>query len=195
MTSQYPAPDNRVLFASPAEAVSPMDWHPSQHWQTDPPAEYLGKVVLSDTDHIWGVGGTPDWVWRTFLRGHNILYMDTWGYGHFEVRGPDGDPATRRAMGRAVALSRNLDLGVMTPRPDLTSSGFALADPGERYIVYKPAGLRCRLDLRDAPGPFRVEWLHLTDETSVAGDAIQGGGVAGLTPPDDGPLIADVART
>lgn len=37
---------------------------------------YVRKVILVDTDHLWGVGGSPAWVWKSFLRGHNPIFMD-----------------------------------------------------------------------------------------------------------------------
>lgn len=195
MTAQYPGSNNPVLFASSAEAVSPMGWHRAgtDHWQEEPPSQYLGKVVVADTDHLWGVGGTADWVWRTFTRGHNILYMDPWGYGHFELRGPEGDQGARQAMGRAVAISRTIDLGQFTPRADLVSTGFALASPGQGYVVYKPEGLRCQIDLRDDDATFGVEWLHPTQDTSVPGPQIIGGRVVHLVAPDGGAWVANVS--
>ncbi len=196
MTAQYPGADNQMLYASPAEAVSPMGWHRAgtQHWQQEPPAEYLGKVIVSDTDHLWGVGGTADWVWRTFTRGHNMLYMDPWGYSHFELRGPEGDPGARQAMGLAVALSRRIDLSHFLPRPDLVSTGFALASPGDGYVVYKPEGLRCQLDLRDSDAAFELEWLHPTDAVSTRANRFAGGRVVHLVAPDGGAWVANVSR-
>jgi hypothetical protein len=35
-----------------------------------------GKAKLLDTDHDFGVGGDQKWVWKAFLRGHNVLFMD-----------------------------------------------------------------------------------------------------------------------
>lgn len=34
------------------------------------------KVILSDTDHLWGIAGSREWVWKSFLRGLNPLFMD-----------------------------------------------------------------------------------------------------------------------
>ena len=48
----------------------------------------------------------------------------------------------RRSIGmtnRFAALFR--DLGRMLPRGDLTSTGYALADAGSEYLVYKPDGV------------------------------------------------------
>src|SRR5947207_1209070 len=36
------------------------------------------KVSVNDTDHLWGHGGTVSWAWKSFVRGHNTLLMDSW---------------------------------------------------------------------------------------------------------------------
>lgn len=194
MTSQWPQPDNAVLFASPAEAVSPCHWHRSgtARWQQEPPAEYLGKVIVCDTDHLWGVGGTYDWVWRTVMRGHNVLYMDPYGYIHMEPRGPDGDSSARRAMGRALSLSRTVDLGELDPRPELTSTGFALASPGREYVVYQPDPEGFWLDLTNMPGPVQLRWLHPVDDVELPGGEAVGGEVRRMQLPSASAWIAHI---
>ena len=204
MTSPWPNPDNRILFASPAEAVSPMHWmgRDSDHWPDDPPAAHLGKVVIADTDHLWGVGGTFDWVWRTFTRGHNLLYMDPYRYLHMDPVNPDGDEGARLALGRAASLSRRVDLGEMIPRPDLASTGFALAAEGRDYLIYDPYGspaktageARIYVDMTGAEGVFRVDWHHPVEDRSIKGDDITGGGIARLRKPDPGRWVARVWR-
>ncbi len=44
----------------------------------DPPSADGKKVVLPDTDHLWGHGGNYKWVWKCFLRGLNPIFMDPW---------------------------------------------------------------------------------------------------------------------
>ncbi len=188
ITSAWPVPDNDVLFASDAEAVSPMHWNGRgfDHWPWDPPARYLGKVVIADTDHLWGIGGHADWVWRTFTRGHNILYMDPYAYLHLVPGYPDGDEGPRKAMGRCAAVSRSIDLSEMVPRTDLTSTGFALVAEGREYLVYHPYGDPVFVDLVGMEGPVVVEWLHPIEDRSERGAELAGNGVVPLFPPDHG---------
>ena len=63
------------MLASPADWVSPGR---VDGFADDPPAWDAGheKVSLLDTDHIWGVGGNAAWVWKSFCRGHNPIFMD-----------------------------------------------------------------------------------------------------------------------
>ena len=169
--------------------MSPFRWHKAggDRWQVDPPGDYLGKVVVSDTDHLWGVGGTSDWVWRTVTRGHNLLYMDTWGYTELEIRGPEPDEGARLAMGRAVALTGDLDFTRATPRGDLASTGFVLADPGRAMLVYNPYPGRSVVDLTGMSGDVMVTWIHpeRADE-DVYGPPIKGGAITQMVPPGPG---------
>ncbi|UCC17485.1 MAG: aldo/keto reductase, partial [Dehalococcoidales bacterium] len=45
-------------------------------YRDNPPFADGKKVILSDTDHLWGIGGDVAWAWKTFLRGMNPLFMD-----------------------------------------------------------------------------------------------------------------------
>jgi hypothetical protein len=54
MTVEWPDGNNDELFASPANWISPNDY-------ADPPPADGSKVIISDTDHIWGIGGDRDW--------------------------------------------------------------------------------------------------------------------------------------
>jgi hypothetical protein len=66
---------NDEMIASPADWFSPG----SSQWpdlKADPRAVDGKKVSLLDTDHVFGVGGDQKWVWKAFLRGHNVLFMD-----------------------------------------------------------------------------------------------------------------------
>ena len=78
---------NAELFDSPADwiwpAKEPQDrLYPGtvylEDYQNDPPAADGRKVIVNDTDHLWGHGGNPHWVWKSFRRGHNTLFMDPW---------------------------------------------------------------------------------------------------------------------
>ena len=61
------------LFASPADWISPNYGEP---YRSNPPSNNGSKVILNDTDHLWGIGGDATWVWKSFTRGLNPIYMD-----------------------------------------------------------------------------------------------------------------------
>src|SRR5262249_5187320 len=75
----YTQSDDQVMADSPADWISPGGTghtHEDGPYKSDPPSADGKKVVLLDTDHIWGMGGGRDWVWKSFLRGHNPIGMD-----------------------------------------------------------------------------------------------------------------------
>jgi hypothetical protein len=176
---------NAELLNSPAEWISPakepLDWlYPGSvsldDYAKEPPVADGRKVVILDTDHLWGHGGNPRWVWKSFVRGHNPIFMDPWWPLYIESDPevtpwafaggvtkdrrdyPDWEP-TRRAMGDTRRYAERMNLAAMTPRPDLVSTRYCLANPGEEYLIYLPKGGNVTLNLCDATGAFAVEWF------------------------------------
>ena len=73
----------QTLFDSPADWISP---NPEGGYRDDPPAADGRKVIVSDTDHLWGIGGNAAWVWKSFLRGLNPIFMDPYDGARVESR-------------------------------------------------------------------------------------------------------------
>jgi hypothetical protein len=193
MTAEGGSQDNAILFASPADWISPGNGS-HQHYRFDPPAADGTKVILSDTDHLWGHGGTYRWVWRSFLRGLNPIFMDPWGPVPGRTRSgyasqilnvrdyPEWEPL-RAAMGHTRALAEELDLRTLVPHNDLASSGYCLAHPGVTYLAYAPEDHGVRMDLRDAAGNFTAEWYAVRTGERVGGVPVAGGSWQTFTSP------------
>src|SRR5688572_13111564 len=66
------------MMASQADWVSPGPWDDQsmKNVYASPPNWKDDKVSVLDTDHVWGHGIDYHWVWKSFLRGHNVLFMD-----------------------------------------------------------------------------------------------------------------------
>lgn len=195
MSAQWPDGRNADLLACPAEAVVPFAWREpaDERWEYEPPPAHLGKVILLDTDHLWGVGGNVDWVWRSFMRGYQPLYMDPWGYDHMDPLAPAGREDVRRALGATCRLAAELELATMLPRPDIVSSGFALYDGADTVIVYQPYEDRLCLNVGRNLGEATVEWRDLVDDAKRAPGSIRENGGGGLLdPPWPGPAVAIV---
>ncbi len=158
MTFAYPGGTNDGLLASPADWISP-----GRHggWMSRPPVADGRKVVLVDTDHLWGIGGDARWVWRTVLAGHQPLFMDP-------LDDDPGREAARRALGAARRLADRLDFASFAVQPDRAASGSALAraDGAVLALLERP-----RLPWAsswvgvDVPGPWRIEWMNLESDT------------------------------
>ncbi len=207
---------NSDLFDSHADWISPakepQDWlYPGstflEDYQNDPPAADGRKVIVNDTDHIWGHGGNPKWVWKSFTRGHNVLFMDPWWPLYIEsdpkitpwtfVGGvskdnrdyPDWEP-TRRALGDTRRYALQMDLARMFPRPELASSHYCLANPGHEYLVYLPEGGSVTLNLRGGKGLFDVEWFFpRLGRTFPGAYPLQGGDYAVTAAPFTGDAV------
>jgi len=184
MTFQYggeKSGSNANLFNSPADWISP---NPEGGYREDPPVNDGRKVVLNDTDHLWGEGGNPQWIWKSFTRGYNPLFMDrivnltsqtvTWA-GITPAEDIPQAEEIRKAMGNTVQISKRFNIAEMLPLPDLASTHYCLAKPGETYIIYIPSGGEVKVDLRSARGELKLEWMDPINGSSMLTDMIQGG--------------------
>lgn len=185
MTYQNRRGTNEALFSGPADWISP---NPGGGFKEDPPDMQGRKVVISDTDHLWGIGGDAAWVWKTVTRGLNPIFMDTYdGKVLGKVRPEDEGP--RRAMGQAIAYSRRMNLARATPQNALASTGYCLAEPGVSYLVFAPEGGEIEVDVTTGQGTFAVEWRDVsTGEVTKAG-TIVGGARRSLRAPFDGAAV------
>jgi hypothetical protein len=186
MTYMYPVPDqdkaNEPLWASPADWISPgLDDGPvpgQGRWLEDPPVNDGTKVVISDTDHYAPFGSDAEWAWKSFLRGHNPILYDlgivtgvnpsdrTEGTPSYESLEP-----ARYALGDTLRYAQRVDLAAMTPRGDLSSTDYALANPGSEYLVLDPSESAEAFTVNLVPGTYAVEWHSLaTREAMVGGE-------------------------
>lgn len=163
----------------------------------NPPLWNGKKVCVLDTDHMWGVGIDYHWVWYSFLRGHNVLFMDPWDPLPTWHDDPQQMPDLynyvqgRKAMKNTAILAGQLNLAVMKPSKDIASSGFCLANPGKEYIVYVKADT-ASIDLTGITGTFSVEWMHPTEGFITKGKDIKGGGKEILSTPFKEEAVAHI---
>jgi len=225
MTMQFPVADqtrvNDPLFKSNAEWISPgyddeifaqgghpmAPGSPPSRWLASPPPNNGRKVVINDTDH-YASAADGLWAWKSFLRGHHPILMD---YGIIAgVNPPDpsaGSPGVppydayegaRHAMGDTLRYAQKVDLLHMEPRPDLSSTGFVLANPGEEYLILQPDDTADPFPVKLDRGTYTVEWFSISRrETKVDGqvsvDSV--GDSKFMSPFDDGPAILYVKRS
>jgi hypothetical protein len=188
MTVIFPNGQNDELYASNADWISPKgDLH-------DRPVADGRKVVVADTDHLCGICGDAKWVWMSFTRGENLLFMDQYddGYslkgGGYNL-GNRNDLGLRKNLGFARRYAGRMHFVAMQPRGDLASSGYALANPGSEYLVFAPDGGAVIVDLKDASGDFDVEWLDVETGRIIAGATASGGAPRSFTAPTSGGAV------
>ena len=144
MTVQYPGGSNEALFASPADWISP------NGDVEDPPVVDGSKVVLYDTDHLCGYCSDRQWVWKSFTRGGNPIFMDPYSDMQIGRGAPSGydpnnptDENLRLNLGYTHTYADKMNLTGMIPHTKLCSTGYCLANnvlPGTEYLVYLPSG-------------------------------------------------------
>lgn len=124
------------MLASPADWISPGS---RDGYRDDPPAWSGQKVSLLDTDHVWGLGGHAGWVWKSFLRGHNPIFMDPYAGSVLAAAAQEARwESVRRALGAARRMAERVNLATLTPKPKLASTEYCLAAPGAEYLVFQP---------------------------------------------------------
>lgn len=192
--------ENEELFATSADWISPSNGRLFEY-RYNPPAADGRKVILTDTDHLWGHGAEVAWIWKSFTRGMNVLFMDPWEPIPSDMPGwvragvslnqryyPLWDPV-RRNLGYTRRFAHRMDLNACVPRNDLCTSTYCLAAPGREVLCFLPAGGSEGIDLRAAPGRFSVEWFDPDTGQTVAGGEIEGGRRQALGAPFRGPAV------
>ena len=173
--------DTAALFASPADWISPNAM--TYDYKANPPAATGSKVIISDTDHYFGVGGTQSWAWKSFTRGINPIYMDPMtdfgaqrSYKTSTWNIHPTDSTARLAMGQTRRYADKMNLVAMAPRGDLCSSGYCLANPGVEYIAYLPAGGSVTISGLISANSYAVEWVNTSTGAVTVGTTSPSGG-------------------
>jgi hypothetical protein len=188
---------NDEMIASPADWFSPGE----REWPDlkANPREVDGrKVSLVDTDHVYGVGGDQQWVWKCFLRGHNVLFMDPYMDRNWETTGGGGYDTThenaRKAMGIARRYAIRMDLAATAPHNELASTTYCLANPGKEYLIYLPKGGDVTVDISAANGKFSMEWCHPVTGSVTPGEPAEGEAKRSFTSPIPGEAVLYLHR-
>ena len=198
--------DNALLFATCADWISPGNGKVFEY-RYNPPAADGRKVILNDTDHLWGHGGDSMWVWKSFTRGMNVLFMDPWEphIGNFDFWRIDEnvtynqryfhawDPL-RRSLGYTRYFAQRMNLNACEPRNDLCTSSYCLADVGNTYLCYLPAGGDEGLDLWNVEGVFALEWFNPATGLTTKGKDLKGNWRYVLSQPFSGPGVAFIYK-
>lgn len=205
MTAQYLVSDdytilNTILFNSPADWISPAN---ANGYKDDPPVDNHGKVIIADTDHLWGIGGDRQWVWKSFMRGINPIFMDQYddsyklsGGGY--IMNNVNDVSLRQNLGYTVAYAQRMNLAATTPRNDLSSTNYCLANltPGAaEYLVYLLAGGNAIVNLTDASGGLDVEWFNPETGVTVPDTPTTGGANRSFNAPFTGDAVLYIHQT
>lgn len=173
------------------------------------------KVIVNDSDHsyfgMWNE--TPlrnrNYIWENFANGSQVLFMDPYlVYYPRERRNLCASPANgickapdnryenfRKNLGYIREYSQKLNLARVTPRGQLSSTGYCLAQTraaGAEYLVYAPSGGPFTIDLSAMPDSRRlsVEWFNPAEGRVVKSGRVPAGSAAQrFTPPFSGDAV------
>jgi hypothetical protein len=166
----------------------------------------LCKVVINDSDHtyfgMWNDSAQTNrqFIWENVTNGNQTLFMDPydilWTSGNRNVctgatNGVcktlvNGAPIDtrwdnfRNNLGWAATWAKKLDLVKATPQPNLSSTGYCLAQTpavGAEYLIYAPNGASFTVNLSSMSSTrsLTVTWLNPVDGSTVSGGTIQAG--------------------
>ncbi|MEK6706273.1 MAG: putative collagen-binding domain-containing protein [Bdellovibrionota bacterium] len=189
MTFQYSGGNDETLFLSNADWISPSGADGYGYPHTDPPSADGRKVIINDTDHSFyytglqeaGAMGQRAWVWKNFLRGNNVAFMDPYLVewpGRNKPNGSNVDPyweILRLNMGYTRIYAEKMNLSAVKPYNELVSTRYCLANPGKEYLVYLPDGDQVTLDLSASSSVFLVEWMDPVQGKIIPDKDVTGG--------------------
>ena len=179
------------------------------------------KVNINDSDHsyfgMWNNDAQQNrnYAWQNFLRGNQVLFMDPYTVLYTrENRNLCLSPSNaicatpdprwnnfRDNLGYIVKYSRKLNLAQVTPRNELSSTSYCLAQTpaqGAEYLVYAPTGGSFTVDLSAMPSSrnLAVEWFSPSTGATTTGDSIAAGSSSySFTPPFSGDALLYLVDT
>ncbi len=190
MVFQFKGGSNETLLNSPADWISP---NPSGGFREDPPDMKGRKVILNDTDHLWGIGGNRAWVWKSFLRGLNPIFMDPYDGTVFGRKSDSQWEPIRRSLGYTRRFAQRLDLSTCLPQNELSSTSYCLASPGREYLVYQPKA-KSSFSVKLVSGRYQVEWFNPVTGQTMRHGTIEAKGEHRFIAPFDSDAVLYLSR-
>lgn len=136
----------------------------------DPPANHNGKPGILDRDHVKPrISSAPMLPWKAFARGYHYNLFDLPFESH-SAENPTWELA-RYNIGAIVKYANTIfsNLSKMLPNGDLSSTQYALANPGSEYLIVQPASGSFTVEM--PAGTYSYEWFDpntaLTTETGL----------------------------
>ena len=163
MTAMYPGGQDKDLFASSAEWISPTGATVVSDGR---------KVIINDTDHSYGWQALQSdgpaaqraWAWKNLCLGASTLFMDPYLEPWAGRNSPSGASVDtrwenlRNALGHTRLYADRLNLERAVPLSTRCSTGYCLVEPGHQYLVYQPASGAFTVNVDAAT--YRFEWFN-----------------------------------
>ena len=186
---------NSYLYASHADWISPAAGTNGTAYEDSPPDNDGTKIIIIDTDHLWGIGGDRVWVWKSFTRGLCPIFEDQYNDSYkLDGGGYDSsntnDVSLRQNMGYTLSYANRMNFAAMTPRDALSGTGYCLANTaahGSEFMVYFPTGGSSTVNLSNTHDTLNAEWFNPASGMTYDGGSVVGGSTAvSVRPPFSG---------
>jgi hypothetical protein len=95
-------------------------------------------------------------------------------------------------MGDTLRYAQKMSLIAMEPRTDVSSTGYALANPGNEYLVLQPSPGGEPFVVNLEANRYRVEWYSVKNRATIDAEPLAAeSGSTTFTPPFDeaGPAV------
>lgn len=173
--------DNDYLFDDSIGDIIAPGVVPGIDYVNAPPAnDGTKKIVFYDLDHA--LPNTPDdWSWKSVMRAVYPVYIDEHWMDDDTVR----TKQRLRLKGINEWGAKLKDLASMVPETDtdVISSGYALVNPCQEYLAYRPSEGTLSIDLTACSGDtFVVEAFNPATNQTISAGTVNGGGTENFNP-------------
>ncbi|MGH7833371.1 MAG: DUF6298 domain-containing protein [Candidatus Binatia bacterium] len=176
--SYFHAPKPEELSEAPA------DWVLIAGTGLNPTPAAGTKAVVANMNPTWlGTPSAEQWVWQSFTRGYNPIYMDP------DPLKSGTNENLRDVVGYARSYSQIAKVGAMSPDDRACSTGYCLVNPGSEYLMYLPSGGNVRVKVAGAGKNFAATWFNPAAGETISGGTIPGGGEMSLIAPFEGQAV------
>jgi hypothetical protein len=187
--ASYTNMPQKVIVNSPAHIFA-TDNNWGDHIN-DPPVNHHGRPGVIDMDHAgWREQKMSTNMlvpWKAFTRGYHFnLYDEPFDQPRLE----DGSWETiRKIIGGTVAYANKVgDLAKMLPSTKVSSTQYALANPGAEYLVYQPGSGAFTVNL--VASTYSYEWFNpVTGSIAGRGSVTVSSENTSFTPPFTGQAV------
>ncbi len=161
----------------------------------NPPPNNNGKPGILDRDHVRPTHTlAPMLVWKAFARGYHYSLYDQ----PFEADSVENAAweLARNNIGAVVTYANTVfsDLSKMIPRGNLSSTQYALANPGLEYLIVQPESGAITVEVQS--GAYNYEWFDPNTASTVDSGVVSLiTGKNTVTPPFSGSAVLYLRST
>lgn len=132
---------------------------------------FAGKPIIFNTDHFMPNQATVDWVWKSMTRGLHPMSYETPLIDETDLTSHVDGLFLKKIHANIKAsqrFARLATLATMSPLQGMSSTGYALADPGREYLIYQPDDGAFSVDGLMPQQAYDLEWFQPSSGQTIA---------------------------